>query len=140
MPKRDGSIVFETKLDNKKLDKELNAVNAKIRKLKDNVENLKAQRMPLAEQMKAYGTRLDDARRKLEALKAEQARVNEILNPSNPANHVAYDEYINAYMRKDSINADVKRQQEEVDKLSKEWENAGKKGQGLRPEDKTSDE
>ncbi len=127
MPKRDGSIVFETKLDNKKLDKELNAVNAKIRKLKDNVENLKAQRMPLAEQMKAYGTRLDDARRKLEALKAEQARVNEILNPSNPANHVAYDEYINAYMRKDSINADVKRQQEEVDKLSKEWENAGKK-------------
>ena len=127
MPKRDGSIVFETKLDNKKLDKELNAVNAKIRKLKDNVENLKTQRMPLAEQMKAYGTRLDDARRKLEALKAEQARVNEILNPSNPANHVSYDEYIDAYMRKDSINADVKRQQEEVDKLSKEWENAGKK-------------
>ena len=127
MPKRDGSIVFETKLDNKKLDKELNAVNAKIRKLKDNVENLKAQRMPLAEQMKAYGTRLDDARRKLEALKAEQARVNEILNPSNPANHVSYDEYINAYMRKDSINEDVKRQQEEVDKLSKEWESAEKK-------------
>ena len=127
MPKRDGSIVFETKLDNKKLDKELNAVNAKIRKLKDNVENLKAQRMPLAEQMKAYGTRLDEARRKLEALKAEQARVNEILNPSNPANHVSYDEYIDAYMRKDSIDADVKRQQEEVDKLSKEWENAGKK-------------
>ena len=127
MPKRDGSIVFETKLDNKKLDKELNAVNAKIRKLKDNVENLKAQRMPLAEQMKAYGTRLDDARRKLEALKAEQARVNEVLNPSNPANAASYDEYIDAYMRKDSIDADVKRQQEEVDKLSKEWENAGKK-------------
>ena len=127
MPKRDGSIVFETKLDNKKLDKELNAVNAKIRKLKDNVENLKAQRMPLEDQMKAYGTRLDDARRKLEALKAEQARVNEVLNPSNPANAASYDEYINAYMRKDSINADVKRQQEEVDKLSKEWENAGKK-------------
>lgn len=127
MPKRDGSIVFETKLDNKKLDKELNAVNAKIRKLKDNVENLKAQRMPLAEQMKAYGTRLDDARRKLEALKAEQARVNEVLNPSNPANAASYDEYINAYMRKDSINADVKRQQEEVDKLSKEWESAEKK-------------
>lgn len=127
MPKRDGSIVFETKLDNKKLDKELNAVNAKIRKLKDNVENLKAQRMPLEDQMKAYGTRLDEARRKLEALKAEQARVNEVLNPSNPANAASYDEYINAYMRKDSIDADVKRQQEEVDKLSKEWENAGKK-------------
>lgn len=99
MPKRDGSIVFETKLDNKKLDKELNAVNAKIRKLKDNVENLKTQRVPLEDQMKAYDTRLDEARRKLEALKAEQARVNEILNPSNPANHVALDEYLKVYMR-----------------------------------------
>ena len=99
MPKRDGSIVFETKLDNKKLDKELNAVNAKIRKLKDDVENLKTQRVPLEDQMKAYGTRLDEARRKLEALKAEQARVNEILNPSNPANHVALDEYLKVYMR-----------------------------------------
>lgn len=61
----DGSIIFETALDNKTLEKELNRLNKRIQTLSDQIYVKQQQKMPLLEQAQELGARLDAAKAKL---------------------------------------------------------------------------
>lgn len=66
----DGKIVFETALDNKTLEKELNKLNRKIQNLNDQVYIKQQQKMPLVEQAKRLGVELDTAKAKLASMQS----------------------------------------------------------------------
>lgn len=66
----DGKIVFETALDNKTLEKELNKLNRKIQTLNDQVYIKQQQKMPLVEQAKRLGAELDTAKAKLASMQS----------------------------------------------------------------------
>lgn len=61
----DGSIVFETALDNKQLEKELAKVNKRIQSLNNQIFVKGQQKIPLIEQSKKLAASLDEAKAKL---------------------------------------------------------------------------
>lgn len=61
----DGSIVFETALDNKTLEKELSKLQRKIKTLNDQMYIKQQQKIPMVEQAKKLGAELDLAKAKL---------------------------------------------------------------------------
>lgn len=66
----DGSIIFETALDNKVLEKELNRLNRKIQALNDQIYVKQQTKIPLVEQAKKLGGELDAAKAKLESMRS----------------------------------------------------------------------
>lgn len=61
----DGKVVFETDLDNAKLEKELANLSKKIEKIEQKINDAKSDRAPLVEQAEKLGVRLDAAKAKL---------------------------------------------------------------------------
>lgn len=61
----DGSIVIETKLDDKKAQAELNRLDKKIEDLNAKINTAQAKKMPLLEQAQQLGAQLDIAKEKL---------------------------------------------------------------------------
>ena len=71
----DGSIIIETRIDDKKAQQELNRLNRKIQTLNDQIYVKQQQKMPLVEQSKELGAQLDAAKAKLASLKAQATAV-----------------------------------------------------------------
>lgn len=117
----DGSIVIDTELDNKQAIKDLNALTKKIDSAAKSIEKMNSERNPLADQAREYGAALDEAKAKLETLKAEQAKNQAALSGSDPA------AFMDAYAKKDTLSSQVTAQQAEVDSLQKKWDNVTSK-------------
>lgn len=66
----DGSIIIETRIDDKKAQQELNRLNRKIQTLNDQIYVKQQQKMPLVEQSKELGAQLDAAKAKLASLQS----------------------------------------------------------------------
>lgn len=64
----DGKITFDTTLDNKQLEKKLHSVKKKIEKATETRATAESKKLPLLNEAKELGARLEDARRKLDAL------------------------------------------------------------------------
>lgn len=64
----DGSIIFETSLDNKALEKELRRLIRRIQSLDDQIYVKQRQKMPLVEQSKQLAAQLDAAKAKLDEM------------------------------------------------------------------------
>ena len=64
----DGSIIFETSLDNKELEKELRRLIRRIQSLDDQIYVKQRQKMPLVEQSKQLAAQLDAAKAKLDEM------------------------------------------------------------------------
>ena len=66
----DGSIVIDTRIDDKKAQQELNRLNRKIQTLNDQIYVKQQQKIPLVEQSKELGAQLDAAKAKLTSLQS----------------------------------------------------------------------
>lgn len=70
MAKADGSITFSVNVDNSKAAKELNGLEVKIEKTKKEVEEKRAARNTIAEDMKAAKDEAVEAQNAVDKLKA----------------------------------------------------------------------
>ena len=82
--KADGSIIISAEVDDKRAQSQLNALEKKVKKLQNSIEDMQSRRSPLVEQMQAYGAELDKAKAKLAELKYMQAQDAEVLSGKTP--------------------------------------------------------
>lgn len=112
----DGSIVFNTKIDNSNVEKDLRETKHKIEKANKEIAEAENAKMPLLEDAKKLGVELDIAKEKLAQLQAQQEKAAAALSGSDPA------AYIEAAAQKPQLDLAVASQQKEVDQLQKKWD------------------
>ncbi len=125
--KADGSIIISAEVDDKRAQSHLNALEKKVKKLQNSIEDMQSRRSPLVEQMQAYGAELDNAKAKLAEMREMQSRDAEILSGKMQGSFAdAYDKYMRAYERQAALNADIARQEKSVAGLEKKWADVSK--------------
>lgn len=67
--KADGSIIISAEMDDKRAQSQLDALEKKVKKLQNSIEDMQSRRSPLVEQMQAYGAELGQG--ESEAVRAE---------------------------------------------------------------------
>lgn len=117
----DGAIVFNTKIDNSDVDKDLKETKRKIEKSNKEIAQAESAKMPLLEDAKKLGVELDAAKEKLAQLQAQQSAAATALSGPDPA------AYIEAATVKPEIDLSVSSQQKEVDRLQREWDKVNNK-------------
>lgn len=122
--KADGSIVISAEVDDKRAQSQLNALEKKVKKLQNSIEDMQSKRSPLVEQMQAYGSELDKAKAKLAELKYMQEQDAEVLSGKTPIGDGS--EFMRAKARQSALVADIERQEKEVAKLEKTWADVSK--------------
>lgn len=113
----DGKIVFNTKIDNSNIEKDLKGLERKIQKSQESIAKSENEKMPLVKQAEELGARLDEAKAKAAQLKAEMAEINTAMGVGSETGA-----YTDAYLRSDQVAADLKAQEAEVDQLQKQWD------------------
>ena len=108
MANADGSIIFSTEIDNKKAQAELDKLEKKIASLEIKASQAGAKKIPLEEQADALGVALDDAKQKLEALKASGASPGAIGAQSETVTSLQY--------QWDQVNNKIDRYNREIEK------------------------
>lgn len=118
----DGKIIFNTKLDNSNLEKDLAAAKKKIDKAMDDIQKNENAKIPLTEQMEEYSKQLDEAKKNLRELKDEMAAAQEAMAPgASPEDYLAGAENL------PKLQAAVKEQEAEVAKIQGSWEKVSNK-------------
>lgn len=110
MANADGSIIFSTETDNKKAQAELDKLEKKIASLEIKASQAGAKKIPLEEQADALGVALDDAKQKLEALKASGASPGAIGAQSETVTSLQY--------QWDQVNNKIDRYNREIEKAN----------------------
>lgn len=110
MANADGSIIFSTEIDNKKAQAELDKLEKKIASLEIKASQAGAKKIPLEEQADALGVALDDAKQKLEALKASGASPGAIGAQSETVTSLQY--------QWDQVNNKIDRYSREIEKAN----------------------
>lgn len=110
MANADGSIIFSTEIDNKKAQAELDKLEKKIASLEIKASQAGAKKIPLEEQADALGVALDDAKQKLEALKASGASSGAIGTQSETVTSLQY--------QWDQVNNKIDRYSREIEKAN----------------------
>ena len=110
MANADGSIIFSTEIDNKKAQAELDKLEKKIASLEIKASQAGAKKIPLEEQANALGAALDDAKQKLEALKASGASRGAIGAQSETVTSLQY--------QWDQVNNKIDRYNREIEKAN----------------------
>lgn len=110
MANADGSIIFSTEIDNKKAQAELDKLEKKIASLEIKASQAGAKKIPLEEQADALGVALDDAKQKLEALKASGASPSAIGAQSETVTSLQY--------QWDQVNNKIDRYNREIEKAN----------------------
>ena len=110
MANADGSIIFSTEIDNKKAQAELDKLEKKIASLEIKASQAGAKKIPLEEQADALGVALDDAKLKLEALKASGASPGAIGAQSETVTSLQY--------QWDQVNNKIDRYNREIEKAN----------------------
>ena len=73
----DGSIVFDTSLDNKTLERQLNSLKRKVQSLNDQIYTSRQQQIPLVAQSKELSAQLDAAKATLYEMQTSPGRYGE---------------------------------------------------------------
>lgn len=110
MTNADGSIIFSTEIDNKKAQAELDKLEKKIASLEIKASQAGAKKIPLEEQADSLGVALDDAKQKLEALKASGASPGAIGAQSETVTSLQY--------QWDQVNNKIDRYNREIEKAN----------------------
>lgn len=113
MPNSDGSIVFNTEIDNKKAQEELEKLEKKISTLESKASQAEAKKMPLEEQANSLGAALDDAKQKLEALKSSSASSGAINNQAETVNSLQY-QWDQVNNKIDKYNLDIEKANSDI--------------------------
>lgn len=113
----DGSIVFNTKIDNTDVPKELAKVKRDIERSTREISKATSAKLPLEASIERTGKKLDEAAHHVQTLKKELATVNGAMVPgSDPT------EYLEASTRKADLEAQLKRSEREAAGLQKEFD------------------
>ena len=132
MANADGSIIFSTEIDNKKAQAELDKLEKKIASLEIKASQAGAKKIPLEEQADALGVALDDAKQKLEALKASGASPGAIGAQSETVTSLQYQWYqvnnkIDRYNREiEKANGDIDVSKSRAGELAAQLASAGR--------------
>lgn len=113
----DGAIVFNTKIDNSNVAKDLEKTKRKIEKSTVSIQKSRNAKMPLVEQSKELGVQLDAAKAKLEGLKAEMASIDAATAPGSSP-----DDYTAAMAKRANVAAAIKASGREIATLQKQWD------------------
>lgn len=117
-----GSIVFNTKIDNSNVEKDLKDVERKIRSAEQSISKNESAKLPLIKQAEELGAKLDEAKRNLVMLQDEMAAIQSAMGPgSDPA------DFVEAFANLDKVKLALDDQQKEVDSLQKEWDKVNDK-------------
>ncbi len=119
----DGSVIFQTALDNRQLAKDLASAKKKIQSVTEQIQKLESKKITLEVDSKNMGAELNQAKAQLEALRKEQASVNKALELGAVGGYTAA-EHQAAFDRKPEIDNEVAEQQKIVNALQKEWDAA----------------
>lgn len=118
----DGSIVFNTKIDNSDVEKDLKDLKKKIRSSEDSISKNENAKLPLVKQAEQLGAKLDEAKRNLTYIRQEMTAVQAAMAPgSNPADYMA------ASADYERVKAALDAQEKEVQDLQKEWDKVNDK-------------
>jgi len=113
----DGSIVFNTKIDNSDVEKDLKDLEKKIRSSEDSISKNENAKLPLVKQAEQLGAKLDEAKRNLTYIRQEMTAVQAAMAPgSNPADYMA------ASADYERVKAALDAQEKEVQDLQREWD------------------
>lgn len=118
----DGSIIFETALDNKILERQYSDTLKKIQQLNNKIYQKTQAKLPLESQLDSVTKKLDEAKANLQMWKDEQAIIQAAMAPGSSP-----DDYIEAAARQEQVNAALKEAEAEVAKLQQQWGGANQK-------------
>lgn len=118
----DGAIVFNTKIDNSDVEKDLKAVEKKIQNAEASIQKNENAKLPLVKQAEELGAKLDEAKRNLEFIRSEMSAVHGAMAPgSDPADYMA------ASADYERVKAALDAQEKEVRDLQAEWDKVNDK-------------
>ena len=121
----DGAIVFNTKIDNTNVEKDLKDLEKKIRSSEDSISKNENAKLPLVKQAEQLGAKLDEAKRNLAYIQQEMSAVQAAMAPdSDPADYMA------AAADYERVKAALEAQKKEVQDLQKEWDKVNDKVDG----------
>ena len=113
----DGAVVFNTKIDDSNVAKDLERTKRKIEKSTEDMQKAKAAKMPLVEQLGEIGAQLDEAKAKLHQLKDEMATIDAAMEPG-----ASPEAFLEAGMRKPEVATAIAASEKEVISLQKQFD------------------
>jgi hypothetical protein len=118
----DGKIVFLTKIDNTQVERDLKQLENKVRKSEESISRNENAKLPLVNQAKDLGAKLDAAKASAHMLREEMAAINNAMAPGS-----APDDYAAASVNLTQVQAALKAQEKEVAVLQKQWDSVNNK-------------
>lgn len=112
----DGSIVFNTKIDNSGVDRDIKELERKIKSAEGSITKNESARLPLLKQADELGAKLDEAKRNLAYIQDEMAAAQSAMAPGSSP-----EDYLAAYDNIGHLQEALKDQNAEVQKLQEAW-------------------
>lgn len=113
----DGAIVFNTKIDNSNVAKDLEKTKRKIEKSTESIQKNQNAKMPLVKQAEELGKKLNEAKQNLEAVKAEMRAAETAMGPGGSA-----EDHARASADLPRLKQAVKEGEKEVASLQRQWD------------------
>lgn len=120
----DGSIFIETRLDNKKLHKDLEAAKKQVDKLQEQLNKKQAEKTGLEADFKAATKAAAQTEKTVAQLRAELEKTKQIANGDVK---VSPEQFIANGMRQEEITTEIKEQEKTLKQQNRAAENLGKK-------------
>ena len=115
----DGSIVFETKIDNAGAQKDLNALEKSIERIEKNISKMEGEKSGLEEQFRRAGEALGESELKLKNMRAELEQAKAVL-AGTPGFELPLEEYIRYSDLVSSLPGKIAEQEREYQRLGAE--------------------
>lgn len=115
----DGSIVFETKIDNAGAQRDLNALEKSIERIEKNISKMEGEKSGLEEQFRRAGEALGESELKLKNMRAELEQAKAVL-AGTPGFELPLEEYIRYSDLVSSLPGKIAEQEREYQRLGAE--------------------
>lgn len=122
----DGSIVFETKIDNAGAQKDLNALEKSIERIEKNISKMEGEKSGLEEQFRRAGEALGESELKLKNMRAELEQAKAVL-AGTPGFELPLEEYIRYSDLVSSLPGKIAEQEREYQRLGAETDKLSSK-------------
>lgn len=119
----DGAIIFNTKIDNSNVEKDLKDLERKVRKAEETIAHSENEKLPLLRQMEDLNRKIKEATANLERLKGERFSIQNTLVNSPKGS----EDYAAAKRNFPRVQAAVEAQEKELSRLQKEWDKVNTK-------------
>lgn len=118
----DGSVIFNTRLDNKNLEKDLQALKKKIEKAEESIAKTENKKLPLVKQMEALNKELDEANKKLQVHKQRLSQAQDYTS----FNRRGTDAYKKGSAMARDAAAGIEEEEAKIANIKKQWEKVNK--------------